>query len=894
MISQADVKAVLEKYAPSTSLTSREEAVSYLANIVQENPDILLYFLSTSIQSIRSNCQSILASLDIIDSCLDDALRETTPPTAPLTRALYAAGQMKDSLTDYGRFAGSAKTALSSSLGAYSEALRSHAVVGAALHRSAQEASETAAVQAREIFVLWNNLLPLIPYLQGVVAAVQQSPIYQINTKRIVTVVEEELSIAEQSPERVIDNLLSAQVAQYLVDRSASTIDLSLPKYTGDLYPAAPCTPATMLASRSAPYRITSSNNTVALLAQAASQVFSLPESLPGRIEIGDGPFTLTANSKASVAATNTGPYTTPVRSTAADGAFAGTTRLFTSASATFTSTNQVGDLIVLSGTYSGQFYIEAILDDNSLVLSGTGTVAAGINYSTYRSNKFVINVRGTLYRVALSVGASIAYTTWESELSSALSGIATVSSSGGLITIEDAGAAGEDSQIQVISGEAQALLGVPTTLSSGTIANNEISIETETATDSFSLSAGAYTASSLAAAINGAASAAWEAQVYGTTLYIQSAVRGVVSSIQLLKSLLGVPAGTYGTGKDVSLGEVVDRINSTRSIGLIASENTQTLQTGVCVQTAASLVITDSTKDFSALGVIAGDIVVLGSGPNTGTYHVQVVGVTTLTLSTADAKVSGWKAHTGGYTVQRRVLSLTSTSTGVDTKIGVPTHTELGLGNTNYFGQTVFVEIGSPAENPLDYGITVRDYIEPSTDIAEVSATALRLLSPIASNTSLLGSTIHTKAYKKYAQVKSLLDTWVSTEFPRLPVQGISYVLDLLERAFRSKSPIYVGDARQWVTVLTEVVDALYDALSGYALPDYPGLSQLKQQLTTSGYPAMVEYLEKGDYRKVFSPSSAFSSSANRIRSLLEHVQAFLPTHNTLEVSLEEEDYYG
>lgn len=896
----SQIEEKIRSFHPDITSSVREDVLAYVAFQIQETPDILFFFLERGASTAIGVVDQILAALQEVDSCLDDALRSDKVNPSPMTKAASYAENIQRSLVDYGRYSEGHLEGLKDSLSRFHREVKSKAVVSGEMRRSGEEAKKVAESNLQTVFVGWSRLISLLSKVKVAETSFENCRIDAHGSIHLMKRIVEELNTAATYVEDDVSGaVLTSQVVQYLLDKSTKKPVFTGTKYDGNLNVYAPCTPAKAASSRSGPYRITGANDSFGLSAQGSSQVFTLPRSLAGKIKIGSGPFTLTAATKASSTATTVGPYTAPVEASGGDGAVTSGSRLFTSASSTFLTDAQVGDLLKLSGAYTGDYYITAIIDDTSLVLHApASSTAASVTHNLYRSDKFTLDVRGVIYEVPLSTGAAVPYSTWESELSAALSGVATISSSGGLIKIEDAGAAGEESTVQVFSGMHQGLMGFPTTSSVGSRADNSISVETDAGADTKAVAAGTYTASALESAINALSPVGWSAVEEDGALFLSSNLYGPLSWIRMDSSFGGVGRGTRASGRDVSLEEIAKRINDTRSIGLVAERVRSSITSGASlVQTSASLTVTDASKDFSVLGVVVGDVLVIEEGPNQGVYHISSVGTTTLGLSSFDANASLWEAATSRYEVVKDTLLLTSTATSTNTAIGTPLHAEIGFTSVMHYGTTRNLSI--PSQSPLDLGITTRDLVSSlSASIIAVSDTHIEIDQDIPSNTAAFSTTILPVGRKSFDDMISALSAWESTQLPKTPKEGAGAIVDHIVRAFKSKSPVYVGEARQSVTtllyVLGDATEGLRQVLEKMVVPDFDGFEQLSQYLQDSGNSAMIDHLLYGSYRQAFSSSPMLSSTQGKLRGLLQNIIPYVGG-NQREVSTlsMEEEYH-
>lgn len=105
-------------------------------------------------------------------------------------------------------------------------------------------------------------------------------------------------------------------------------------------------------------------------------------------------------------------------------------------------------------------------------------------------------------------------------------------------------------------------------------------------------------------------------------------------------KNQLPVTAESYADlgSKTVALTpfRIIDWPDDTRTIdGTSVNVAPTSFVTGTAGSGAGTTTYTDGSKNFTAAGVIPGDVLVIGSGPAAGTYVVATVGTTTLTTTT-------------------------------------------------------------------------------------------------------------------------------------------------------------------------------------------------------------------------------------------------------------------
>lgn len=927
-ITDEQIQEVLEKYRQGLTYLSiddggsidqrHRELVGYVGFVLHEDADVLFDLLARGAQRIQSTVDQMLFSLDVVDAALPDVGRTNSPipTTRNLTLAQNALDDIHTAIMVGGATSLGKRTAVSTGINNYLEELKPSVSEGSTFRYPAVEAQRLVTAQLDALLYGWEDIVESYPSLLTITTAWLESRVAQNTAALIIERVQEELSRIIARAESVdpagradlgIDDFVHLILADDVLADLFVLVDPTLPKVTGDQLKAiGTATPATLTAAKSAPYHLLATETGLDLTAdEVNNQVFTLPTASQAQIIAGnkaDPNYVLAADTRAQISATLTGPYTTPVRQNNTDMVSAAGSQIFTSAAGTFLSTASVGDYLVMTGTLVLNAYVLAIIDNNTLLLdTAAGSSQTGITWSLYHDNRAYITTRNTLTVVPLSVGASVPFGTWQTELAAGLAGLATVTVAGGLVSIEESllASGGVVSTIQtrfVHANNPMSLMGFPTAIVRGTDSSLRLTVLTDTtppAGETIAMTAGSYTAAAMAAHINTLATATyWSADTDGDRVVIKSATPGPKGFIEVTErnTVLGYDVGNRSEG-DILTAEALQRfLQDTSTIDLDFEYDPQVIVEAAGLSTAAaSAVVTDTSKNFTTLGVLVGDVVFIYSGPNRGYYHVGAVGTTTLTLDTPEWDITtAQSASDLQYKVERNPLIITSRDTTLTSAILVnaaTANTKLGLvAATEVRGKCSQLEILQNAvqQDPEELKLTDNDVVvstsPPMTvDVIDVSTDRVDIDGEVDNDFLSSDFTIISKSAQSYNLFQSALSTWESTQKSRILGGGgtLSEVLSLVRRAVQTGTPTYIGDAEGELSVLRDVLEntvtGLGAALSFLAPTNKDETEDLVGTIEEEGRDRMLDLLYLGQYREALSTSPVTSGTVGYMVALMQ-----------------------
>lgn len=896
----------------------RRELLGVVGFSLQQDLDILFDLLGQGVRALSETLNDVEDALDVIDEALPDVARTNTVivDSSNLQLANNALQNMSSTLADYSRAATGRKAQVASAINAYLEELKPSISEGTTFRYPGTEAQSRIMNSINTIAFGWEDLIGRVDKLVEAVNTFMSSRIDTNTALLVIQRVQEEVDrIQTRADSRDpldrandgIDDFIHLIVARDLLDDLFTIVDPRLPKVSGDtLESVVPVTPATLIANRSAPYYLNSTNNQLTTtLDEVNAQTQTLPTAAQAQLPAGElENYTIQAATKASASATIAAPYTNPVRASAADGVTTINEKYFTSALANFiTSGVLVGDHIIFSGAYTGTAYVTAVIDANTLLLDTAFTAtAAGVVYNMYPDNRFRIYIRGTLYTVPLTIGTSLPFTTWKAELIAGLTGVGTVTDTGGLINIEDAGAAGEDSTLLILgggTGSPQALMGFPTTLQTGAASTQKLKVKTDTGTQEITMAVGVYTAAALVTHMLTLMTATiWTASSDNGRVIIKSTSTGpnAYLEVQIGNAELGFFLDQRVEGSVVHAEDIEEYLNANQTNGARFDYEFTLMQEGDSMSTAASSnTVTDLTANFTTLGVQVGDVLVLLSGPVQGYFHIISVGTTALSLDTNEWLTASAVARSNlQYRIERNRLVISSLATTLQSAVLIGA----GSGNTQ-LGFTAAQEARGQASklrivqnaataDPEELGLTDNDRVSSFTpvmiaNVVEVSDTDITIEGTVDNNFSSSDFSISSRSAESYNALASDLQTWVSTQKPRVidGLQTLDTLTSFIIRAVSTRTPVYIGEATGELAVLRDVLfnastglEQIFDAFVPAQLDETIRLQELLQE---EGADRMLEYLREGLFREALSTAYVMSSRVQHLSDLLRRGGRFM-----------------
>jgi hypothetical protein len=381
--------------------------------------------------------------------------------------------------------------------------------------------------------------------------------------------------------------------------------------------------------------------------------------------------------------------------------------------------------------------------------------------------------------------------------------------------------------------------------------------------------------------------------------------------------TLLGFVEGEADTTDVLTVSELVNAINDV-VIGATAEVEETVLLEGSVLSTAKdSAVITDTTQDFSALGIQVGDQVNILEGDASGISQILSVGTTTLTLDRADF-VSSESDLT--YVLFRQQVKVSSNKTTRGSSVqALSSPSEFLLPADKQFGSISQFEAVTRTGEALTFqGVVSGDLLRIVGDketfpVLEINDTVLVLESGLPSNTEGVGFEIRSEAAGLYDQLTEDLTTY-TTSASLLPNHGYDENLDEIDAALTSailpgqKFVAARNRARQLLADLLSILTAnprrpddytaevpqavlnLEDMLAVFVVDPVVAIDKLLNAFLDRKYDRAADLLQAGRLEELFDTNEETGSYSGAVMSNSRVVSRDLPEVPSDAASVDDE----
>jgi len=945
VITEEMITSVLEKYHTGIDyvkfVTDDDQQRRHLQLLgviglsIQTNFDVMFDFLRQGVNSIISNVNALVIAIEVIQDALPDTLNTNQPidSTRSIDQVVSGLQRAEDTLTYSGRMGNNDLALMRTGVSAFVEELRPTIMQSSSFRLSAAEARSRIFDVLDEVKYLWKDIVEDYIGLIGVATSWAESKADVAVAKVVVAAVLEEMTRIQWQAEDAepsdranagLDDFLHVTLAESAIDDILLNVSpISNKVDTGTAQAQGTSSAATLPSTRSAPYLLDSSADTLNLLSdEVNTQLFTLPHAPAAEMYAGNVEnYVVTSGTKGSISATIVGPYTTVVKATQTDMVTTAGSMVVSSAAAAFVAALTIGDFIRLSGPVVLDAYVAGVINNTTLLLDRpVPSTNVAVTYSAYADNRVTVMSRSTKYVVALSVGIGIAFATWAGELTLGLAGGATISSLGGLITITEAQqiTTGEESVIAAnfVALSPMSAMGFPTSQGQGVGGNPFLGFTSDTGSSTISVPPATYTAANLSTTINGlVAAGTWDTVSHNGYIVFRSTSLGQNSTLMcdVSNTVVGVSAGLNSTGDSISGEDVAKYITATSTFGVIAEHEEEVILSSDQLSTSAgSQIVQDTSVDFVAAGIISGDVVHTQSGTHLGYYHVSVVALNSLTLDAVDfLAASVGNQSEVKYNVIRSTLNLTSSDISLASALevlGGTALTVLGMSVGEVRGKVTTIEL-LDAEGALvdleEANITDNDELRSvvpalNADIIDVATYVLTLEDAVDNNFISTQFIIRSKSLTQYLTLEASLQTWVSNKLILVEngAYGMSQVINLISRALNTNSPVFVGDALISVALLLDVlsgVGGILPALTEYTPAELDDTESARRMLLDENADRTLENITLGRYRDAFSTSISSANTARYMSDMIRYGGRLLnigtDVPDSLSVSVEEID---
>jgi hypothetical protein len=363
---------------------------------------------------------------------------------------------------------------------------------------------------------------------------------------------------------------------------------------------------------------------------------------------------------------------------------------------------------------------------------------------------------------------------------------------------------------------------------------------------------------------------------------------------------------GAFDT-KDYLSPELLAELTNDAVAGAVA----EVVETEVASGTTMSVIINDKKVrdvgvDFEALGVVAGDIIVLSGAQAVGEFVL-------LTVSGADLEVDktndfDFAEQNVIYSIVRRNVRVSSSSTGFGTSVeAVSGPTEFGFPSGEQKGTIPQFEAVDKNGNLLDFSeAKVGDLLKvPRSEevaISAVDGAEISLETGLLSDLENSRFTIRTPESVNFEQTTERLSEVLNTS---LAVHNYDESLDELDAALtsavlpgqnfaasRNRAKQFTADlvaaltstplrTDEYTAVIVPSAEPLADALADFAARSEPAVDSLLDAFSERKYDRAIDLLKRGDFAEFYQTDDETGSFSGAVLSSSRKVVLDLPSES-------------